>query len=190
MRKAGIIVRRDEDGLMPAQREYIEKFIETGSETEARRALNLRQHRINRWFREDAAFRSIWEQHFQAVSESVQLRLKTVEEELPDSIRRLLQAQKPFKVTCPCGCKETFTVAVDSLGIQAKMVELMMKAAGHLKDVRRLEGEVSVTHLTAGQRMALSLHSRGKQISEQSRRELIQMGFIDDNIIDAEVKPL
>jgi hypothetical protein len=180
---------------MPAQREYLQKYAETGTEAEARQALGLSNRRIARWHREEEAFRKAYDETIGSVHEAVAQRLKGVEEELPDAIRRLMHGVKPIPVKCP-GCGEKFTVDVENQTVQARIVEMMMKAQGHLKDVRRLEGEALITHLTLGQRMALSLHNLGKEISAQSRRDLINLRLIeeevrppdDPNVVEGEVR--
>ena len=69
-----------------------------------------------------------------------------------------------------------------------------MKASGHLADVRRIEGDVNVTHLTAGQRIALEKLRRGLIVSVQQRKELESMGLLegltkyeDGSSIEAEI---
>jgi hypothetical protein len=174
-------ITRGPDGLLPAQREYLQKYAETGTEAEARRVLGLSNRRIARWHREEEAFRKAYDETIGSVHEAVAQRLKGVEEELPDAIRRLMHGVKPIPVKCP-GCGEKFTVDVENQTVQARIVEMMMKAQGHLKDVRRLEGEAIITHLTLGQRMALSMHNAGKEISEQSRRDLLNLGLIEEEV--------
>lgn len=197
MTKGRDIITRGPDNLLPAQREYLQKYAETGSEAEARQALGLSNSRVARWHREEEVFRTSYNDVVGGIHEAVRQRLKSVEEELPEVIQRLMHGVKPIPVKCP-ECGEKFTVSVQNQTVQAKIVEMMMKAQGHLKDVRRLEGEAMVTHLTLGQRMALSLLKDGKEISEQSRRELDQMGLIPDepneepppDVVEGEVKPI
>lgn len=180
MGKTKDIVTRGPDGLMPAQREYLQKYAETGTEANARKALGLSNRRVARWLREDEAYQKVYAEAVGGIHTAVQLRLKSIEEELPDAIKRLMSAAKDITVQCPFDREHKFTITVDHPVVQARMVEMLMKAQGHLKDVRRIEGEVDVTHLTVGQRMALALWNTGKKISEQSRRELIQMGLIEN----------
>ncbi len=178
------IVTRDDTGLMPAQREYLEEFSKTGSEAEARESLNLSNQRVARWHREEEAFRTAFGELVEGVHEATIQRLKQVEEELPDHIQRLLAAQKPIKVDFKCydcGKKNTQYVHVDNPVVQARMVELLMKAQGHHIDRRHLTGDIAISEgLSHGLRMALALHNSGKSISAQSRLELLNMGLIED----------
>ncbi|KKN83884.1 hypothetical protein LCGC14_0295370 [marine sediment metagenome] len=182
MTKGKELIVRGPDGLMPAQREYIQKYAELGSEKEARKELNLQNRRVTRWLREDEAFQRAYEEVVTGTHELVRLRLKAIEEEVPEAIRALMAATKPMKITCPFDKTHTFTITVDHPGVRAKMVEMLMKSQGHLKDVRRIEGEVGVIEMTMGQRIALALWKDGKDISAQSRIELIGMGLIDETI--------
>lgn len=180
------LVTRGSDGLMPAQREYLQQYAETGSEAEARKKLGLSNRRVARWHREEEAYRTAYDEVVGGVHEAVKQRLKAVEEELPEAIKRLMHGMKPIPIKCPA-CDEKFTVSVNNQTVQARIVEMMMKATGHLKDVRRLEGEILHSEgLPMGLRMALSLWGKGKEISEQSRRELVNLGLISDE----DVKPL
>jgi hypothetical protein len=180
MAKGNELVSRGPDGLMPVQREYLQKYAELGSEKTAREELNLQNRRVTRWLREDEAFQVAYEEVVAGTHELVRLRLKAIEEEVPEAIQALMAATKPMKITCPFDKEHTFTITVDHPGVRAKMVEMLMKSQGHLKDVRRIEGEVNLTTLTMGQRIALALWKDGKDISAQSRLELIALGLIDE----------
>lgn len=187
MTKGKDLVARGPDDLMPPQREYLQKYAETGSESEAREALDLSNRRVARWHREDEAFRAAFSTIVDGVHEGVAQRLKAVEEELPDAIKRLMSASKPIKVTCPYDEKHKFEITVDHPSVQAKMVEMMMKARGHLKDVRRLEMGAD-EELSSALALALSMFKKGKQISEQSRLALIQSGHIEDEAVEGEFR--
>lgn len=169
---------------MPAQREYLEELSKTGSEADARETLNLTGQRVARWHREEEGFRSAFSELVDGIHEATVQRLKQVEEDLPDHIQRLLAAQKPIKVefNChDCGEKNTQYVQVDNPIVQARMVELLMKAQGHAIDRRHLTGDIVHSEgLSHGLRMALSLYNDGKTISAQSRRELLNLGLIED----------
>lgn len=176
------LVTRGDDGLLPAQREYIQKYAETGSEADAREALGFSARRVARWRREEEVFRKAFNEVVEGIHDATVQSLKLLEEELPDHIRRLLSASKEIKVTCPFNKEHKFTIRVDHPVVQARMAEMLMKSQGHLIDRRRIEGEVFTSEgLSQGLRMALSLHRDGKQISEQSRRELMNRGLIEDD---------
>jgi hypothetical protein len=174
------LVTRGPDDLLPAQREYLQKYGELGSEAEARQELEFSNARVTRWHREDEAFRKAYAVIVAGIHEATSQQLKSIEEELPENIRRLMEAQKPMAITCPF-CTEKFTITVDHPVVQARMVEMIMKSQGHLIDRRRIEGEILHSEgLSLNLRMALALHNRGKEISEQSKRELLALGLIEE----------
>ncbi len=195
-RKDSRMIARGDDGLMPAQREFLQKYAETGLESEAREVLNLTASRVRNWMRSDAAFKEAYAQAVSGIHEAVELKLKVQEEKLPEAIDELLNAEKTKRVACP-KCDHSFLVQVANEAIRAKIVTMLMKSQGHLKEVHRVEGgiQVDITEISFGQSLALSMYQKGKQISEQSRRELVQQGFIEDDpqidiTVDGESKRL
>jgi hypothetical protein len=192
------IVARDKDGLMPAQRNYLAKYAESGSENDARNALNLSSRRVARWHREEEDFRKAFDLTVSGVHAATSQRLKLLEEKLPDHIQALLEAETTIQVTCPYDKTHKFPVTIDNAGVRAKLVEMLMKSQGHLIDRRRIEGHIIHSEgLSQGLRMALSLWKDGKEISEQSRLELMALGLIEeehpverDNTIDGEAREI
>jgi len=187
------LTMRGPDGLLPAQREYLQRYAATGSESEAREDLGLKNRRVSRWHREDPAFRGAYAELVETVHEVTSQRLKSIEEELPDNIRRLMEAQKPMEIICPFNKDHKFKVTVDHPVVQARMVEMLMKSQGHLIDRKRIEGDISISEgLGVALRMALALYTDGKEISEQSRRELMTLGLIesDHNTVEGTARAL
>jgi hypothetical protein len=173
---------RGEDGLLPAQREYLAVYSDTGSPAEALRRLRLTQARVTRWLREDPAFLRVHEDLFKGSYNATKARFGALQERLPDLALDLMQAHKVVVVKhicTECGNKQDVAVDTTNDTVRARMWSDLMKAAGHLKDVRRVEGDVSITHLTAGQRIALEKLRRGLDISVQQRKELEAMGALE-----------
>lgn len=178
MPKGGDLTRRDaETGLMPIQQEYLLKLAELGSEKEARQALGLSANRVSRWLREEPAFREIHGRLFQQSFAVAQTRLDALQEKLPDVAEELLEAMRHVTVECP-SCGDKFNVSVQNDAVRAKVLEMMMKAKGHLKDIRRVEGGITVTEMTAGQRVAVMRWQRGLELSERQVRVLEELGVL------------
>lgn len=187
------LTTRGPDGLLPTQREYLQKYAEIGSEAEARQELQITNRRVARWHREDPAFRDAYANLVEGVHEAITQQLKALEEELPESIRRLLKTQKPMEITCPFNKDHKFKITVDHPVVQARMVEMLMKSQGHLIERRRIEGDITLSEgLNVSLRIALALHNDGKEISEQSRRELMTLGLIesDHNTVEGTARAL
>ena len=193
-RKDKRAITRDENGLMEVQREFLLKYAETGSEKEVRETLELTTDRVNHWMRTDDAFKTAYAEAVEGIHEAVVLKLKAQEEKLPEAIAELMDAEKSKKVTCP-ECEHKFQVTVIDTTTRARMVTMLMKSQDHLKEVHRVEGEISVgiTEIPFALQIALSMHNKGKQISEASRRELVQQDLIPDEpqiVIEGESKRL
>ncbi len=191
-RKDNRAITRNEEGLMPAQQEYLQAYADTGSESKARESLDLTVGRVRNWMREDEAFKEAFAQAVEGIHEAVVLKLKAQEERLPEAIEELLDAEKEKRVDCP-KCQHRFYVTVANDAIRAKIVTMLMKSQDHLKEVHRVEGDiqVEVTDISLALQMALSMHNHDKQISEASRRELVQLGLIEDEpFIEGESKRL
>lgn len=192
MTRGRALVRRGPDGLMPIQRLYLKRYAETLDEKQAQEDLGLTNHRVAYWLRKDAKYLAAFTDAVSTIHESVKAQLEDVSAELPESIRTLMHALKPKDVTCP-HCDHEFQVDVANQVVQARIVEMMMKATGHLTSKLKVEGEVLHTTLTIDQRMALSLHKKGAQVSSQAIRELVSLGVIDDpdvEIVEGESREL
>ena len=197
MSKGRDLVKRNAEGLMPVQVEYLQLLSEGNSEKEARIKLNLSNDRVTRWGRKDEAYIKVYDAYSHEVVESVHTQARMLSEKAAATVDELLEDMKPITVSIICSeCdhKNTTQVQVRDSGVRARIAEMVWKATGVLKDVHRIEGEVGVTHMTAGQRMALALWNDGKgaRVSEQAKRELRNMGLIDDeeapvDIVDGEV---
>jgi hypothetical protein len=164
---------------MPLQRLYLKRYAETLDEKQAQADLGLTNHRVAYWLRKDAKYLEAFTEAVSTIHETVKAQLEDVSSELPEAIRELMTALKPKDVTCP-DCDYEFQVLVANQVVQARIVEMMMKATGHLTSKLKVEGEVLHTSLTIDQRMALSLHRKGAKVSTQAIRELVALGVIED----------
>lgn len=187
MSKGKDLVKRGPDGLMPSQREYFQLLAETGSEAEARKKLNLSNRRVARWGREDEAFKRVYDEYSQQVVEQVQTQARMLSGKALETVDDLLNEMKPIRVTVECdecGHKTTTSVQIKDATTRTKMVEMIMKATGILKDRRVVEGEVDVIHMTAGQKLALSLWREGgdkrARVSVQAVAALKNLGLIPE----------
>ena len=183
MSRGTTLVRRGPDGLMPIQRLYLKRYADTLDEKAAQTDLGLTSNRVARWLRTDEKYLEAYTKAVSTIHATVKAQLEDVSSDLPDAIRELMVAQKPKEVECP-HCAHEFTVDVDNPVVRARIIEMVMKATGHLTTKVRVEGEILHTALTLTQRMALSLHKRGAQVSSQALRELITLGVIPDPAIE------
>ena len=183
MARGNALIRRGPDGLMPLQRLYLKRYAETLDEKQAQEDLGLTDHRVARWLRDDTKYLEAYTAAISGIHAAVKAQLEEVSADLPEAIRELMTALKPKDVKCP-HCDHEFYVLVANQVVQARIVEMMMKATGHLTAKVKVEGEVLHTSLTITQRMALSLHRRGAQVSSQAIRELVALGVIDDPSIE------
>ena len=173
---------RDESGLLSIQHRYFGLLAGVGSRRDACLALGIPNSRVTRWLREDPAFLHAHEDYFKDSKEATKARFQELQERLPDLAIELMESYKKVSVKSNCAkCGHTNTVVIDTTNdtVRARIWADMMKATGHLTDVRRIEGEVSVTHLTAGQRIAIEKLRRGSVISVQQRKELEAMGMLE-----------
>ena len=183
MSRGNDLVRRGPDGLMPIQRLYLKRYADTLDEKQAQNDLGLTSNRVARWLREDEKYLEAYTEAVSTIHATVKAQLEDVSSDLPDAIRELMVALKPKQVECP-ECQHEFTVSVDNPVVRARIIEMMMKSTGHLTTQVKVEGEILHTALTITQRMALSLHKRGAQVSSQALRELIALGVIPDPAIE------
>ncbi len=173
---------RDARGLLSVQRKYFEVLAVVGGKQLTCAAIGIPVRQISRWLREDPAFLKAHEEFFSASRAATKARFDELQERLPDLATELMEAHKIVTVEHVCShCGERDKVSVDTTNdvVRARMWADLMKATGHLTDIRRVEGEVSVTHLTAGQRIAIEKLRRGLPVSVQQRKELEEMGLLE-----------
>lgn len=174
---------RGVDGLMDVQRRYFELLSQLGSKTSVCRALSIQTRQISRWLREDPAFLKSHEGYFAASRDATKARFQELQEKLPDLAAELMEAMKVVTVKHNCfACGMENTVEIDTTNdvVRARMWADLMKATGHLTDVKRIEGEITHVTLTAGQRIALEKLRRNLPVSVQQRKELESMGLLED----------
>ncbi|KKN84428.1 hypothetical protein LCGC14_0288900 [marine sediment metagenome] len=173
---------RGEDGLLPTQRRYFDLLSRNGSKRDACDGVGIKSAQVTRWLRDDPAFLRAHEEFFQSAHDATAARFTELQERLPDIAMELLEANKTIKVTnicSKCSHKDTIYVNTTNDTVRARMWADLMKAAGHLKDIRKIEGDVNITHLSAGQRIALEKLRRGLDVSVQQRKELESMGMLE-----------
>ncbi len=173
---------RGDDGLLPSQREYFDLLSRFGTKELACAGLGIDPSRVTRWLRDDPAFLRAHENFFKGAFDATKARFQEMQESLPSLARDLMEAHKAIivkHICTECGHKDDVSVDTTNDTVRARVWADMMKVVGQLKDVRKLEGEVNVTHLTAGQRIALERLRRGLAISIQQRRDLEDMGQLD-----------
>ena len=173
---------RDERGLLPVQQRYFNGLSRTGDKQDACDGAGIRKAQVTRWLRNDPAFLRAHEDFFRGAHDATAARFEEIQESLPDIAMELLQANKTVKVNHNCThCGERDVIYVDTTNdtVRARMWADLMKQSGHLKDIRKIEGEVNVTTLSFGQRIAIEKLRRGLQVSVQQRKELEAMGLLD-----------
>ena len=176
-------VERGADGLMDVQRRYFELLSQLGTKESVCRALGITNKQIGRWLREDPAFLHQHEAYFATSRDATKARFQELQERLPDLALELMEAMKIVNVKhmcTACGNEDNIEVNTTNDVVRARMWADLMKATGHLTDVRRIEGEVTHVTLTAGQRIALEKMRRGLPVSVQQRKDLEAMGLLED----------
>jgi hypothetical protein len=174
--------RRGEDGLTPPQRQYLQELAETGDEAQAAENTSIELRRVTRWLREDEAYRRVYKEQTAVAVEATKTRLALITEKIPELLVDLMQEMKPISVTVYCTqCKKDFTtqVTVRDANVRAKVIESLMKSTGIQKDIRKMEVEGEVVHLTFYQKVALERARRGMKVGVQTRRELEGLGYLD-----------
>ncbi len=174
---------RGEDGLLESQRKYFQILSQVGKKETACAAVGIPVRQISRWLREDPAFLRAHEGFFGASREATKARFAELQERLPDLAMELMEASKVVTVKHNCtSCGMENVVSIDTTNdtVRARMWADLMKATGHLVDTKRIEGEVTHVTLTAGQRIAFEKLKRGLPISVQQRKDLEQMGLLED----------
>ena len=181
------LVKRDDDGLMPKQRELLEALAENPDWRAAADALGLQPRRVGRWLREDPAFMSHYTAIFKASTEVAKLRVEGATEEAAETLVDLLESWKSVEFKCEhCGKKNE--VSVENSSIRAKAAELILKTGGVLVDRRETKVTGEILHLNFTQKIALAQLQNGDPISEQTLREFRRLGIVDasGNLIGSE----
>lgn len=171
---------RDKRGLLPAQVKFLKELAETHDQREAASKAGLPWKRVRSWLKNDQAFQTEFDEITSGIMEAFKREVQTFADAAQDEAWELLQAAKPIPTACP-NCGHRFQVEVRDTAVRARLVEMAMKMAGRLRDVRQHRVEGEVTHLTAGQKLALTALRMGKDISVQMLEQLRQLGVVPED---------
>ena len=172
-------ITRGEDGLLPDQTTWIEAWQRLGY-SGACDATTYSRARVRRWLREDEAFLAYYNRELKGSKEATKRRMIDLAEVAADELLDLMHAEKPYKVVImctKCATKNEKTIQVRDSSVRAKVIEMVLKSAEILKEVRKEEKEITIK-LSLDERLAYARLNAGWDISEQKRRRFLEIGLI------------
>ena len=187
---------RDEKGLTLDQRRYLQKLSDSGDWKKAAEDCDptIPTTRVKRWLREDSAFKIAYDDLFGQAPEVARRQIAMLSEKAADVAEELLEEMKPISRTfkcMKCGTNNNIVVHVRDAAVRAKMVETIMKSAGVLKDIRKVEMDGEILVLSLAEKLALAQLDAGQEVSSQMRRKLLQKGvdvkqYTEEGVIEGE----
>lgn len=172
-------ITRGEDGLLPDQTTWMKSWRQLGY-SGACDDTTFSRARVRRWLREDEAFLANYNKELTGSVEATKKRMIDLAEVAADELMDLMHAEKPYKVTIfckDCDTKNEKTVQVRDASVRAKVIEMVLKSAEILKEVRKEEKEITIK-LSLDERLAYARHKAGWDISEQKRRRFLELGLL------------
>lgn len=175
--------KRDEDGLLPKQREYLNELQRSNDqENVVARRLDISRQRLWKWMR-DEKFLAAYNTEYAGVKEATRARFQAMQEVLPETAEDLLKSKKQITtqhVCSECGHRESVTFDVSNDAVRAKVWTELMKATGQTQDIRKLTVEGEMVHLTGWQKIALERVRRNLPISAEQWRVLEDLGVLPE----------
>ena len=186
------LVKRDDDGLMPIQKDLVEGLAESGDLKAACEALEISTKRVRRWMREDRLFRAYYEQAFGSSSlEVVRLQGQLSSEKAMDTLDELTEAQKPVtkSYNCTgCGLRNTVQFLITDASTRRAASETILKASGALKNISEVKIQHEDINLTQWQAVCLMKLRKGLHVSARMLDELRHEGALtqrDEDFVSA-----
>lgn len=182
--KLGLQVRGP-NGLMLVQTQWLEKLLETGSWRKACAALDppITVRRVRDWITEDLDFEVALDRLLRPDLEGTKKELDTLASEAPGVYDDALTAERGLRVkaTCPeCGTEFTVNTMRPDWRTRLKAADTLLRARKLLIDSKEIgvKGNVTHTHLTGDEHMALLAWKAGKEVPEAVMAKLREKGFI------------
>ena len=178
---------RNDRGLMPAQEEFLAELARVFDPKAAAAGAGLNWRRVVEWLRSDLNFQRYYQELNTETAVVARETIRAGSEAASDALIKALTSEKgaSLTVTCP-SCESKFTVRTKVADNPSRLraIENVLKVSGILKEVHRIEGDIGVTHLDFGQRMAMTALKRGRRISAQMFEELVNMGVINEEVLE------
>lgn len=175
---------RNERGLTTTQEAYLLEFAERFDREEAAQQADVTERTVRRWL-EEPAFAQAYDETFHEAVVTARREAQRMSEKAAHTVDELLDEMKPIPVTVvcsECGTKNQTTVSVRDAAVRGKMAEMVWKATGVLKDIRRHEVEGEVLHLGFEEKLALGALRMGKRISAQMYERLDNKRLIPEEL--------
>jgi len=162
---------RDQAGLTLLERRVIQEIALTGDFKKAAGSLGITATQIRRMLRDDPQFKEAYDQTFalddlQHVESELRLAVTDVAGVFNEAKDAELTRRET--VTCPCGCGHKFTVVIPvaDWATRLRAAEDLAKITRLWKDQRdiKVEGQVSVVHLSIPDQIALQALEAGRPI--------------------------
>jgi len=175
--------RRDKDGLMLIQKEFLSELIVEGTLGKACRKLDIKESRARKWLAVDAAFQTAYDAQFgpdtlAATRKEIQL----LAGEATSVYEEALEAERGLRkeVACP-ECSHKFTVegARPDWRMRKAAADAVMRINKILQETKdiNVKGVITHTHLTGDEHMGLLALKAGKDVPEAVRAQLREKGY-------------
>lgn len=174
--------KRLDNGLTVDQNLILQELTMLGNWKQACDRAGVSYERFRTWIKRDEAFRKAFEELNAGAVESVRRQLEGSSQRAAEAFDDALEATKDVKIKteCPeCHAEIELVAEVPDHATRLKSAEVILKVNKVLKDVKEVEGRITVAALPLHLQLALAAWRRGDYgIPPGYRDQLIEYGMI------------
>jgi hypothetical protein len=184
------------NGLTIDQNQLIQELKLTNNWKLACDRVGISYDRFRDWMRRNQTFQRAYEELHAGTVNAVRKQLEASAQKAAEVFDEALDATKDVEIetTCPsCQAEIKITAQVPDYATRLKAGETVLKVGRVLKDVKEIEGRVTVASLPLHLQLALAAWREGQPIPPGYQRELNELGFIKGELpapIDTEWEEL
>ena len=174
---------RDSDGLLVEQRRFFQSLADCGDPRRACEESQITWTRLKTWLARDRAFGEAWDRALGPSVDTVRELLETSATKAAAVLDEALDSDATIEhdAVCPaCAFLFTVRVQIPNWQVRLRAGEMILKGARVLREVKDINVEGTVTHMTLEQRLALAAWKAGQHVTPQALTELRNLGLLKE----------
>src|SRR3990167_321392 len=175
--------KRMANGLTIDQNLVLQELSASHNWKEACNKAGVEHSRFRSWIKRDQQFLRAFEELHGGAIEAVKAQLTSSAQRATETFDDALDATKDVTIEtkCPaCGSDIKIVAEVPDYGVRLKAGEVILKVNRILKDVKEVEGRVTIAALPLHLQLALAAYDAQQPIPPGAEKELRELGFIKE----------
>lgn len=172
---------RNAQGLMLEQSLVLQELTSHSDWKKACDAVGVNYDRFRKWLRGDASFKAAFNTQFEKQADMVRQQIELSAQKAGEIYDSALSATRDLDIEVECTNCHTrlkITAEVPDWATRLKAGEVVLKVGKILKDVKEVQGKITIEQLDLPLRLALAAHNQGRVIPPGYYNQLVAEGFI------------